>query len=193
MKSGLRELIFVVLLMSLPAGMYLKVFKPRAGAEKQMQLDINEKKKIISEIASKRVIAMGNLSEDIKSLKKVADDANKRLPSEPNADAVMGMISRLAKDNDLAIEKIQALKSESSEPGQAVPHMVQRINVELEGDFKGVYSLLLDIERSDRLIAVKQLKLDRISGGKQGRVSARLDFEIYYKPEAAVASAGGVL
>lgn len=193
MKSGLRELIFVALLMSLPAGMYLKVFKPRAGAEKQMQQDINEKKKIISEIASKRVIAMGNLSEDIKSLKKVADDANKRLPSEPNADAVMGMISRLAKDNDLVIEKIQALKSQPSKAGHAVPHMAQRINVELEGDFKGIYSLLIDIERSDRLIAVKQLKLDRMFGGKQGRVSARLDFEIYYKPEAEVASAGGAL
>lgn len=192
MKSGLRELIFFLLLLALPASMYMLVFKPRAQAELAMQKEIDTKTEIINNIATRRVTALANIDEDMTLLKRAAEDANKRIPEQANEDDVMAMISKLAKANGLTIERIQSSSKELSDKEKNLPYRIQRINVELTGNFTGVYSLLLSIEQSDRLIAVNAMGLEKLTGDdKQGQVKAYIDLEIYYKPSVETAKAGG--
>lgn len=192
MKSGIRELIFVLLLLALPASMYIMVFKPRVKSEIDMQEEIDAKTELINNIASKRITALANIDEDMTLLKKAAQDAKKRIPLQANEDDVMAMIAKLAKENGLTIERIQTINKPMTDEEQALPYRIQRITVTLTGDFPGVYSLLLSIEQSDRLIAINTIGLEKLpESDKQGKIKAYINLEIYYKPPVETAKAGG--
>lgn len=183
MKITPRELIFFVLLFCLPLATYMLVFKPRQAAEKALNNDIATKREIRSDFDRYRFLAMGNLEEDIAALISLKDKAGARLPQSEDIGPVIDELSKLAAANKLKISKMQrvALSDKEKLEIEAMYYGIQRLDVELDGNYTGFYNFLSEMERLPRIIRLQRLDIERIrEGSEQGDVKVTMDLRVFY-------------
>ncbi len=69
----------------------------------------------------------------------------------------------------------------SYRPGPTSPHGEQPVLIQLEGDFEGLYSFMLDMESQSRIMRIRQMTLKKPEKSHPGRVSATIEFSIFFE------------
>ena len=192
MKITLRELIFFVLLFCLPLATYTLVFKPRRAADIALNADITAKQNLRSDFDKYRVLAVGNIEEDLASMIAIKEKTVARLPQNEDISQVIDDLSKIAQTNKLLVNKMQRVALSDKEKLQisAANYGIQRLDVEMDGNYKGFYNFLTEMERQPRIIRVQSLDIQRVEdANRQGDIKVRMDLRVYYG-KATAAPAG---
>ena len=186
MRFGLRELIFLVVLLVVPVASYMYVFKPRNDQITEATAEVEQKQTRLAKLkeVEKRIDDIGLAIEETKEAIELIND---RIPPEKQVDEIVANIWQLATQNGLTSKSVKAEK-----PQPATLYMELPYKVVMEGQFDGFYQFLLDLERLDRITRVHKMELSRTdsrAGPKgqsvdPGSMKAEFILSIYYQPQA---------
>jgi len=160
MKFTTRECVFLAVLIAIPLVAWWCVFRPRNAQIDKVRREIQAKRERLYEM-SKASEAMDTLEDDIEQYNRAIAFFRSKLPQEKEMDEVLRDVWRLTQTHRLAAKSIRTLTR--SGPVSVVdplgPYAEQPIALELEGGFReGLYSFLLDLERTARITRIHQLE-----------------------------------
>jgi Tfp pilus assembly protein PilO len=185
MRFGLREFIFMVVLLAVPIASFWFVFKPRNADIEQARKEIAAKQQTLDKLAesSKQI---GDMRRAIEEGRDAIDIIEAKLPAEQAVDEVLRQASDLAVQHNL---HVKAVTPEKKVP--ASQYMELPILWELTGNFDGFYEFLLDLEQMPRLTQIRNMNIKR-SDQQNGAMSATFTLSIYFRPRTDDSTLAGV-
>lgn len=174
MRFGLREFLFMMVLLAVPVAAFWFVFKPRNADIEQARQEIAAKQVILDKLkeASTRIRDLGQAIEEGREAINIIEA---KLPAEQSVDEVLLQASNIAREHRLHIKSVT--------PDKKVPasqYMELPIKWELSGNFDGFYEFLLDLEQMPRLTQIRDLKITRSDG--DGSMAATFTLSVYFRP-----------
>jgi len=175
MKLGLRELLFLLVLLGLPVAAYFFVFQPinaeianvrDANAAKQAKL---ERLKVAEHIE--------NIGREIKKLDSAIAVFEAKLPAEKEVEVILKEVWQLATANDLRPRSVR-----TGDPKASTLYSEMPIRMNMIGDFDGFYEFLLDLEGLSRITRIHQMKLERLKD-RPGHIEAEFVLSIFFEPQ----------
>ena len=130
---------------------------------------------------------IGNLKDEIASLEKAVSFFQSKLPDEKESDKVLKELWLLAETNQLTTKSIRTLQivGTTGLTTPQDPHCEQAIAMELEGDFRGLYSFLLAMENQPRIMRLRQMELKKLDDGPEGAIRAECEMSIFFEKSQA--------
>ena len=192
MKFGLRELIFLVVLIAVPAVSLLYVFQPRNREIDQKMKQITEKR------ASLELVAKVN--QEIKDMEKAIIDGQEligivydKLPGERGVEDILEQVWEITDQNALTVKSVKTEKPKTSSNYSELP-----LKMVVEGNFDGFYQFLLELENIPRITRIKDMKVEgkertrkEGGGGRTGEMKAEFVLSIYFEPRTGPSAGKG--
>jgi type IV pilus assembly protein PilO len=182
MRFGLREIIFVKLMIGLLLASYFFVFAKAATKKKDLLADIQSKQTELSNLRQSTV-GIDDLGRKIDELQKAITFFEGKLPQEKEVDKILKEVWQLAEANQLTTKTVKPAKSE-----RGPSYSEQPIEMSLSGDFTGFYSFLLQLEKLPRITRLTKMNLQKIDE-HDGEMTAQLTLSIFFEPDGASANA----
>lgn len=176
MRFGIRELLFIVLLLALPALAWWLVFEP---ANEQIELareEITAKQEKLDqlELATEQ---LDDLGKEIDRLSEAVDLFEDKLPAQKEVEVVLKDVWQLAARHDLKPSSVRTDRPVRSSRYSELP-----LRMVIQGDFDGFYSFLLDLEQLSRITRIPNMKLTRRSREGEGQMEAVFTLSIFFEP-----------
>jgi Tfp pilus assembly protein PilO len=187
MKFGLREVIFVGLLMLIPLGAWWFVFRPQNAENTRMRTEIEIRQAKLTEL-NKAMGKIGDLKAQIARLEEGVQYFQSKLPNEKEIDKILQDIWQLAESNDLHTASIRTLtrsKGNASYLPAGSSQGEQPIEIHLTGDFMGFYSFLLALENQARIMRIRLMDVEIDKSGPSGLVDAQFEMSIFFEQDGA--------
>lgn len=177
MKMGLRELMFILVLLSVPVAAYWFVFRPRNAEIEEARAEIHIKEDKLDQL-DELTKTIEDLGQAIDSGREAIDLVEAKLPSAQNVDEILKEVDSLARLRNLTLHTFEPDKKISASKYMELP-----LEVKLSGDFDAFYEFLLDLEKLERLTRMKDLKMKRFdSESRDGEMEAKFLLSIYFEP-----------
>lgn len=171
MKLGIREIAFLLVLAAIPVAAWFFVFEPR-------NQDIEQSRQEIAKMET-TLVRLDQLTREVGDVREAISEAEVRLaefrqniPDADEVDDMLAEIHRIGERNSLSIASIRALKQTEDQGYAEIP-----LSMQIEGQFKGLYRFLIDLERLPRIIRVQNLELERNMVESRGR---KVDDEVVH-------------
>jgi type IV pilus assembly protein PilO len=181
MRFGLREIVFVLLLLGIPVGAWWFAFKPHNAQNTAMLKEIEEKRVRLRAL-NQATGTIGDLKQEIASLDDAVKFFQTKLPNEKEIDKVLQEVWQLAEQNHLITKSIRTL---DRRPGDGAPqdgnYAEQPVGMKLQGDFKGFYAFLLAIENQPRIMRISQMKIGKEEKGGPGAIQVDLVMSVFFE------------
>ncbi|MGI9013942.1 MAG: type 4a pilus biogenesis protein PilO [Phycisphaerales bacterium] len=189
MRFGFRELLFVLVLLSVPLASFMFVFKPRNNEIQQAKKEVEIKTAKLEQL--REVSArMEDIGKAIAEWDEALRDIEGKLPSEQGIDEILQEVWNLTKANGL---NIKSTKAEAAVPAAA--YMELPLKIEMSGNFDGFYQFLLELEQMPRITRVHNMVINKAGTGKrrssrpsndqtpvaEGAMEAAFTLSIYYE------------
>jgi len=186
MKFGLREVVFITMLMLIPVGAWWFVFRPQNAKNAEMRAEIELRQAKLQEL-NKAMSTIGNLKGEIEQLRQAITYFQSKLPNEKEIDKILQDIWRLAESNELRAESIRTLPRSTSKttylPAGATQGE-QPIAVNLTGDFRGFYSFLLALENKARIMRIHKMNIEIENDAPAGFIKADFEMSIFFEQDS---------
>ena len=181
MKFGIREIIFVVVLLGLLGCSYFLVLTKAQQNVQARERIIEEKQKALADL-EKATAGVADVDRKVEELQEAIKFFEKKLPQEREMDLILKEVWQMAEQNKLTTKTIRTMKSQ-----RGAAYSEQPIEMNLSGDFNGFYEFMLQLERLPRLTRVQTMTLDKISG-LEGAMEAKVTMSIFFEPETGANS-----
>jgi type IV pilus assembly protein PilO len=183
MKFGIREIIFVGLMVALLAGTYIFVFSKTNAKRQALRDDIAAKQRMLADLHA-ATAGIEDMNAKIDELSHAIDFFEKKLPKEKDVGDMLPQFWDMAKTNSLQSKTVTPDKPDIGPSYCELP-----IQMSLSGDFNGFYSFLLQLEKLPRITRITNLNLQKIND-HDGEATAQLTLSIFFEPDQGnVASA----
>lgn len=180
-KFGVRECVFVGVLLAVPIASYFFVFSPRNTQIRAAKSEIQQKEARLGELR-KLTSRIKNLDEEIVQWEESLKRLEEKLPDQEGVDAILGQITEIAQSNKLLVRSIKGDKAVPAAMAMELP-----LRTTVEGDFKSFYKFLLGIEALPRITRIHQLKMNRMEPARgddkpiePGTMKAEFVLSIYF-------------
>lgn len=186
MRFGLRELVFLLVLLAMPAVAYFAVFKEQNNKHQEARTEIQSKRAKLDAL-DKATEQFINLDEEIVRLKGAIHLIEQKLPAGRETYVVVNRVADLARGHNLKVEEIKPDKVVPAGPyASELP-----IQMEITGGFEGFYRFMLEVERMPRITQMPLMTLERSNkkGEPEGTMTAKLTLSIFFENGEATASA----
>ena len=180
MKFGVRELIFIAVMIGLLGSSYFLVFNKANEKRVAVQAEIDRKQKALAEL-EQATSGTDDLKQKIDDLQKAISIVENKLPQEREIDKVLKEVWQMAEANNLQTKTIRTMKSE-----RAASFSEQPIEMSLAGDFEGFYVYLQQLEKLPRLTRVTKMDLNKMNN-REGAMEATLTLSIFFEPDTTTA------
>jgi type IV pilus assembly protein PilO len=177
MKLGVRELIFVAVMLGLLGSSYFLVFSKANEKRQALESEIDHKQKALADLRQAQV-GIDDVNTKIDQLQAAIKFFEGKLPEHGQMDVVLGSVTKLAKENGLEQRTFKSGKQQ-----QAANYSEQQIEMTLAGAFEGFYVYLQQLERFERLIRVTRMELTKMNE-KDGSMEAKITLSIFFEPDA---------
>lgn len=157
MRFGIREFIFLVVLLAVPVASFIYVFKPRNDEIRQARNEISVKKERLVRL-EEMAIRIEDIGLEIEKGRESIELIEAKLPSEDDVAGILGQFTQLAKNNNMAVPSFKP-----QEPVTAAMYMELPIEMTMEGRFNNFYEFLLDLERLPRITRIHQMNMEQTS------------------------------
>ncbi|MEM7681635.1 MAG: type 4a pilus biogenesis protein PilO [Planctomycetota bacterium] len=180
MRFGLREALFMLVLLATPVAAMLLVFQPRSQEIEVAEREIAEKQ---SKLKDYEVVTASydNLGDEVRRIESSLREVERKLPSTVREASAYGDWAEIAarhrlKMPDLDTDKIVRHALWSERP----------MRMQVRGDFDNFYSFLLDVGRMERIIQIPNMKLERVKGDDvDGAMQAEFTLSIFFEGAAS--------
>ena len=176
MKFGVRELIFVAVMLGLLGSSYFLVFTKANAKRAGLEVEIDRKKKALSDLQTARA-GIDDLKKKIDELQAAISFFEGKLPEHGQMDKVLEQVTKLATDNGLEQRTFKSGKTQ-----QAANYSEQQIEMTLAGDFEGFYVYLQQLEKFERLTRVTHMDLTKMNE-RDGAMEAKVTLSIFFEPD----------
>ena len=176
MKFGVRELMFLGIMLAMLAGAYVFVFHTGDVRRAERVRQTDDKLKSLDEL-QRATAGVRDIDHKLTELQQATAFFESKLPQAKEIDKVLKEVWQLAEANSLQTRTVKTLKSQKMNG-----YSEQPIEMSLSGDFIGFYKFLLELEGLPRLTRVTQMKLDKIQD-RDGEMQAQLTLSIFFEPE----------
>ncbi len=178
MTSGLRQAVFVVLLIGVALFGYYAMVKPanRALTEAKQKLDGKRAKLAEFEQATAKT---DDLNKQLEQLQEAVRFFESKLPPTSEVHKVLEQVTVIAQKQGLKPKTIRTLVQKNNSG-----YIEQPMDMQLVGNFTSFYSFLLELEKLPRIMKLRQLKLDKAKEG-QGQIGATFVVSIFFQNKAA--------
>lgn len=180
MKLGVRELLFVSLMLGLMGASYFFVFRPASEKREARRAEMAAKSKALADLRQ-ATAGIKDVERKIAELEQAIRFFERKLPAQREVDAILKEIWQMADRNSLQTRTIKTLKTNRTAGCSEQP-----IQMTLAGDFSGFYSFLLQLEKLPRLTQVTQMKLEK-APDRDGAAVAQMTMSIFFEADAAAA------
>ncbi|MHC5114998.1 MAG: type IV pilus inner membrane component PilO [Planctomycetota bacterium] len=184
MRFGLREIIFVIVLLAVPTVSLFYVFKPRNEEIREALDEIQVKQARLDRLAevTAQIDDIGLAIEEGRELIRKIEE---KLPTERDVEGVLTRVWQIAAKNRLAVKSVK-----SDKPTPAAHYRELPLKVVVEGNFDGFYQFLLELEKLPRITRVHHMELERTAARgpvahadlPPGAVKASFTLSIYFEP-----------
>jgi type IV pilus assembly protein PilO len=184
MKFGVRELIFVAVMLGLLGSSYFLVFNKANAKRLALDAEIERKQKALADLQLART-GIDDLKHKIDELQAAITFFEGKLPEHGQMDKVLEQVTKLATDNGLEQRTFKSGKTQ-----QAANYSEQQIEMTLAGDFEGFYVYLQQLEKFERLTRVTKMDLLKMNE-RDGAMEAKLTLSIFFEPDSGGGGGGG--
>lgn len=176
MKSGLRKIVFFVLLVGLSYLAYQYWIKPVNINLVKQKAELHTKLAKLQE-AEKNIPAPENLSKQLEQLQEAVEFFESKLPPKSEIDKVLHDVTVIVQKQGLRSKRILRLKKKDNSG-----YIEQPLRMELVGNFNAFYSFLLELEKLPRIMKIRELELDK-QKQSQGQIAANFIVSIFFQNE----------
>jgi type IV pilus assembly protein PilO len=155
MNSTFRKLVFFVTLVALAWFAYVFTIKPANAAIALQRSQINDKLAKLNEL-ERLSGAADNVGKQLSRLAEAVRFFQDKLPPESEIHKVLESITLIAQKEGLDCGTITALKSKDCNG-----YIEQPLKMELSGNFYSFYSFLIEVEKLQRIVSVRELELKK--------------------------------
>src|SRR5437763_7923203 len=145
MKFGIREIIFVLVMLALLGSTNYFVFSKSNKRKAERLADIHQRQQALSNLQA-ATAGIDDLNRKVDELQKAITFFESKLPQEKEVDKILKEVWQMAEANSLQTKSIKTLHSE-----RGPNYSEQPIQMNLAGDFNGFYSFLLQLEKLPRI------------------------------------------
>jgi len=178
MRFGIREILFVVVLVGLLLSAWIFVIQKSQQKIQAMERKTEEKNKALADL-DRATAGVADVDTKVEELEEAIKFFEKKLPQEREMDQILKEVWEMAEKNRLTTKTIRTMKSQ-----KGATYSEQPIELNIAGDFKGFYDFLLQLERLPRLTRVSQLSLEKMLN-TEGQMEAKMTMSIFFEPESA--------
>ena len=186
MRFGIREAVFFIVLLAVPAVSLFYVFQPRNHEIQQALKEISVKQARLEQLDRMKE-RIDDIGLKIEEGREWIGRIEEKLPSEQDVHVILEQVSQLAKHNHQTVKSVK-----SDKPVPAALYRELPLKMVMEGEFDGFYQFLLDLENLPRIIRIHELSLQRAGshGGPQtsdlppGSMKAEFTLSIYFESAA---------
>lgn len=184
MRFGVREFIFLVVMVALLGCTYFFVFSRTNASKLARQTEIAHKRRALFDL-KQSTAGIEDLNRKIADLQKAIDYFDSKLPQEREFDTILKEVSEMAEHNSLQTKTVRTLKAE-----RGPLYSEQPIQMSLSGDFGNFYQFLLEMEKLPRITRVTQMSLQKISD-RDGEMQASMTLSIFFEPDTGSSRMAG--
>ena len=181
MKFGIRELLFVCVMVGLLVCTYLFVFKRANEKRAGLLSDIELKQRTLTNL-QQATAGIQDLNNKIAELQQAIKFFESKLPQGKEVDKILDDVTKMVSANNLETKSFKTLKVERN-----ANYSEQPIQMSLSGDFNGFYAFLLQLEKLQRLTRVSDMTLQKISD-RNGEMQAQITLSIFFEPDVNTGS-----
>jgi Tfp pilus assembly protein PilO len=178
MKLGIREAIFVLLMLGLLGCSYWFGFRRLDDRRHSMEDEIKSRTSALNDLRSSTA-GIDNLEKKIVDLQQAIRFFESKLPKEKEVEDVLQQVTQLAQQNNLVSRTFRTLKTE-----RGGNYSEQQLQMSLSGDFEGFYAFLLKLEKLPRITRITRMNLQKINDD-EGKMQAEVVLSIYFEPDAS--------
>ena len=185
MKFGLRELLFLIILVAVPAASLFYVFRPH-NVRIEQQLEEIQRKELELVQLHEVLSQVDDLDRALAEGRELISMIEGKLPTEQNVDEILDQVWQVTVGNGLAVKSVKASKVEDEGLYRELP-----LEMVVEGSFDGFYRFLLQLENLPRITRVHEMHLERLkaessSAGMFGQMKAVFTLSIYFQPRSGL-------
>ena len=184
MKLGIRELLFVLVLLAMPLAAYFFVFEPRNRQIAEVQREIAEKQAELKQL-EQATMSINDLQKEIGKLEEAIAVFQEKLPEQREVEVILRRVWELAAKQRLTPKSVRTDK-----PVKASRYNELPITMTITGDFDGFYQFLLDIEKLNRITRLPKMKLNRL-GGDGASMEAQITLSVFFESNEGGAEEAG--
>jgi Tfp pilus assembly protein PilO len=181
-KFGLRELIFLIVLVAVPAASLLYVFRPHNERIEAAMEEIREKEAELVQL-ERLPEELGSIGEAIEEGRELIAMIEGKLPTERNVDQILDQVWQVTVGNGLTVKSVKTEKVQNEGLYRELPLVMV-----VEGDFDGFYRFLLELENLPRITRIHDMVLERLETRSAdgdsvvGTMKAEFTLSIYFQP-----------
>lgn len=174
MRIGIRELIFLMVMLGVLGGSYFFVFKPASQKRADLMAKVSQRKQDLTNLKL-ATANVGDIERKIDELEQAIKFLENKLPETKELDTILKDVWEKAKRNALTTKTVKTMKTEKS-----AGYTEQPIEMDLSGDFRNFYTFLLELEKLNRITKLKSMKLDKIMD-RDGAMQAKMVLAVYFE------------
>lgn len=164
MKGNKASIIIIALAVLIFCGMYFTVIK-----EKNEKIDAKrEEYKDIEAKLSKTIAVVKRKKEAARKLKIVSakwNQAKKMLPTEASISTLLTTLTKQSSNNEVKIKHFKPLSQASKGKYEEI-----RIEMQIHGSYHKIGSFLASLNNMERIVNIRDLKLNPVSGKEEEMV-----------------------
>lgn len=178
MSSGLRKLVFFILIVGMTYASYVYMIKPANRQLAAQQEKVVQKRAKLRELESAPAV-LEDINKQLIRLEESIQVLESKLPPKDEIHTVLENVTIIAQKHGLHPKTIRTLRQKSNHG-----YIEQPIKMELDGDFSSYYSFLVALEKLDRITKIRQLDLKK-DFKKQGHTKADFVLSIFFQNTSA--------
>src|SRR5215213_11076315 len=178
MKFGIREIIFVIVMLGLLGSTNYFVFSKANQRKIALQAEMRDKQSKLANL-DEATAGISDLDRKIDELQKAITFFESKLPQQREIEEILKEVSQMSEANNLTTKTVKTLPSE-----KGPNYSEQPIQLSMSGDFNGFYSFLLQLEKLPRITRITQMNLTKITN-RDGETQAQITLSIFFEPDRA--------
>ncbi|MFW6060570.1 MAG: type 4a pilus biogenesis protein PilO [Phycisphaeraceae bacterium] len=176
MRFGLRELVFLLVLLAMPVAGYFFVFEPRNQQIAEALEEIQRKESKLAQLEA-ATQSLESLSVEIEKLSNAIEMFEHKLPAQQEVDVILKDVWELASAQDLTPKSVRTHKITATAQYAELP-----ISMEIHGDFNNFYEFLLELEKLPRITRLPSMEMEKVRD-KEGAMKANVVLNIFFEGE----------
>lgn len=178
MTSGIRHLIFFVLMIGMAYASWAYMIRPANAALSGERREVEQRRARLVELDRAKGTA-SDLDSQLKRVEEAIQIFESKLPPKSEIHRVLESVTLIAQKQGLTAKTISALKTTNRNG-----YIEQPLKMELQGDFNSFYAFLLELERMDRITKIRELTLKKKSQF-EGQTEATFIMSIFFMDSRA--------
>jgi len=175
MRFGIREIVFMLVLLAMPVAAYMFVFEPRNAQITDARAEIEAKQHKLQQLEA-ATKTIDDLGTEIDRLAEAVSVFEQRLPVQQEVEVILKEVWELAARNSLTPRSVRTDKPVAMARYSELP-----IRMEIVGDFEGFYEFMLQLEKLPRITRMPQIRLKRLVNNDHGQMQANVVLSIFFE------------